>query len=79
MDDSGWVRSTAPLPFTTVANGNWEQDTIWDVGQNVPVHPWSRVNIRHHVTLNSNMQLIEINIDTTGVMTISTGDTVTGH
>jgi len=77
MADDDWVPSTAPIPFVTVANGPWEQNTIWDVGQNTPVHPWSRVKIKHQVTLNSNMEVIEINIDSTGAITISDGDTLT--
>ena len=81
MTDDDWVLSSAPIPFATVANGDWEQDTIWDVGQNAPINPWSRVKIKHHDTLNSNMEVIEIIVDTNAVMTISAGDTlrVTRH
>jgi hypothetical protein len=77
MDEEDWVTSTAPVPFVTIIDGNWETNSIWDVGQNTPVHPWSRVMIKHNIILNSNMELIEITIDTNAVMTISTGDTLT--
>jgi len=81
MTDDDWVTSSAPIPFTTVANGAWEQDTTWDAGQNAPVHPWSRIAIKHQVTLNSNIELIEINFNTIGKITITTDNTltVTGH
>ncbi len=81
MTDDDWVNSTAPLPFITGGNGSWEQNATWDAGQNAPVHAWSRVKIKHQVTLNSNMELFELNMDTTGEITISDGDTliVTGR
>jgi len=77
MDDSDWVTSTAPVPYCTMQNGNWENNGSWGTGQNVPTHPWSRVKIKHNIILNSNMELIELTIDTNAVMTISSGDTLT--
>ncbi len=77
MYDSDWVTSTAPAPFFTVGNGNWETNSTWATGQTSPVHPWSRAMIKHNITLNSNMELIEMIIDTAAIMTISTGDTLT--
>ena len=71
------LNSTAPVPYFTANNGNWENNSIWATGQNAPTHPWSRVKIKHNNTLNSNMELIEMVIDTNAIMTISTGDTLT--
>ncbi|MCF6342631.1 MAG: LamG domain-containing protein [Bacteroidales bacterium] len=77
MTDTNRLASTAPIPFQTVGDGNWESNSIWATGQNAPTRPWSRAMIKHNNTLNSNMELMEMAIDPGAVMTISTGDTLT--
>ncbi|NOX84865.1 MAG: LamG domain-containing protein [Chlorobi bacterium] len=77
MTDANRLASTAPIPFQTVGDGNWESNNIWATGQNAPVHPWSRAIIKNNVTLNSNMELMEMTVDPGMLMTISTGDTLT--
>jgi predicted outer membrane repeat protein len=77
MDEEDWVTSTAPLPFVTASDGTWESNGTWLPGQNAPILPWSRAKIKHNITLNSNMELLELIIDTNAIMTISTGDTLT--
>ena len=74
MSETAWVSSTAPLPYITIQNGNWETNSTWDTDQNVPVHPWSRAKINHNISLNSNMEVIEMVIDANAVMTISSGN-----
>ena len=77
MDDSDWVTSTASVPFVTIGDGNWESNSIWNTGQNAPVHPWSRARIEHIITINSTFVVIELKLTDTGEMTITTGNTVT--
>ncbi len=60
MDNADWITSTAPMPFVTIGNGNWENNDTWNIGQNTPTHSWSRVKIKHNDTLNSNIEVIEI-------------------
>ena len=77
MNNTDWKLSTAPTPFITIDNGNWETTDTWATGQDSPVHPWSRAIIKHSIILNSNMELIEMVIDTNAVMTTMPGDTLT--
>jgi len=77
MDNGDWKTSTTPTPYYTKSDGGWGTDSTWAPGQNVPIHPWSRAMIKHNVTLNSNMNLIELSIDTNAVLNISTGSTIT--
>jgi PKD repeat protein len=77
MNNTDWKLSTAPTPFITIDEGNWETTDTWATGQDSPVHPWSRAIIKHSIILNSNMELIEMVIDTNAVMTTMPGDTLT--
>jgi hypothetical protein len=77
MDDTDWVSSTAPIPYFTVTNGNWESNSTWATGQNAPIYQWSRVKIKNNVALNSNIEVIELKIENSAILTISTGNTLT--
>ena len=76
MTDTNKIISTAPIPFYTISDGDWETSSIWASGQNVPTCPWSRAIVKRNNTLNINTELIEVIIDPTAVMTISTGNTL---
>ena len=54
-----------------------ENQQSLDIDQNSPLHPLCRARIKHNITLNNNMELIEMIIDTNAIMKISTGDTLT--
>jgi hypothetical protein len=77
MENADWIMSTAPIPFYTISEGNWENNSIWAQGQNAPVHPWSRAIIKNNNILNSNMQMMEMIIDTNILMTIPVGKILT--
>ena len=77
MDDADWVTSTAPIPFVTIGDGNWESNDTWNIGQNAPTTSWSRVMLKHNITLNENMELLDIVIETNAILNISTGNTLT--
>jgi hypothetical protein len=76
MDDDSWINSTAPVPYFTVNNGDWESLGNWAVGQNVPAHAWSRLRISHNISLNSNKEIIELTIKPSGILTITSGFTL---
>lgn len=71
-----WKGSTAPVPYFTVTDGNWESVNSWATGQNAPGHPWARARIEHQVSLNSNSQLMELIIESSGVLSVLTGFTL---
>lgn len=48
---SNWRVSTAPLPFSTIAHGEFHQDSLWPSDQGAPQYPWARVMIDHMVDL----------------------------
>jgi hypothetical protein len=71
MNSSDWVNSTAPVPYTSSASGLWENGSSWQTGQKTPLSAWSRVKIKHNITLNSDLDLIELILDTNARLTIS--------
>jgi predicted outer membrane repeat protein len=81
MDDADWVTSTAPLPFVSIAIGNWSNPATWDAGQGVPVNDWSRVRISSDVTLDEDKTVIIIRINEGGSLRILNPKqlTVTGN
>jgi hypothetical protein len=48
-----WVSSTAPIPFYSVADGNWNSNATWAAGQNAPANAWSRVKIGDDITVTA--------------------------
>ena len=55
--------STAPIPFISVANGNWLNESNWQSGQGFPVHPWSRVKIDSDITLDLSKEVIQMTVN----------------
>ena len=77
MTDANRITSTAPIPYHTISDGNWETNSVWATGQNAPEHPWSRARIKHNITINSTLEVIELKVDFSGILTITTGYQVT--
>ena len=73
MTDDAWIVSTAPIPYYTISNGNWETNSIWATGQNAPDHAWARARIEKNITINSTFEVIELKVDASGTLTITTG------
>ncbi|MCK4700244.1 MAG: hypothetical protein KAT38_07910 [Bacteroidales bacterium] len=69
--------ATVPLPYVTAGDGTWESNGTWLSGQNAPEHSWSRARIEHNITINSTFEVIELNLDSSGTITITTGYQVT--
>jgi hypothetical protein len=57
-------RQTAPVPFVTGADGNWDNpatwlhDDVWDISDEANNSPWSIVDIQHNVTAKTHHGLI---------------------
>lgn len=71
-----WVLSTAPIPYYSIQNGNWNNNATWAAGQNAPVNAWARVSINNDVTVNSNEDAIDLMINTTGSLTLNSANTL---
>lgn len=69
---------TAPLPFTTSADGSltsaasFTNGTIWNIS-NITDIDWSILQVNHDVTINSSMKNIGLFVDTDKTITV-TGD-----
>lgn len=60
MDGTNYIASTAPLPYYSVLDGNWDTDATWADGQKAPVNAWARVRIDDFVTITSTEDCEEI-------------------
>ncbi|MBL7104405.1 MAG: T9SS type A sorting domain-containing protein [Bacteroidales bacterium] len=74
MTNDDCVTSTAPIPYYTAQDGNWNINATWASGQNAPTNDWANVSIGHTVTVNSNEGAEDVTITSSGAMTINTGN-----
>lgn len=79
-DSSAFVPSTAPIPFHSDTDGDWADTANWQSGQGYPANVWSRAEINSDLTLDNNIELIDLSIANGKSLTISpgTGLTVSG-
>jgi len=70
-----WVTSTAPIPYYSVLDGNWDVDNTWATAQMTPVNDWARVYINHNVNLNQDQTLKDLVIN--GSLNINPGYNLT--
>lgn len=69
-------RQTAPLPFVTAANGDWNipstwlYDNLWDISDEANNSPWSIVHISHNVTAKTSHGFIGLLIDNGQQLTV---------
>jgi len=57
MDPStDWVSSTAPIPYQTLQDGSWNNNTTWLAGQQAPVNAWARIQNDHTLSVNINAE-----------------------
>jgi len=73
MNENSWTFSSAPLPYFTVDDGYWETDNTWAEGQSAPTKHWSRVLIKNNISLNMDLQLLELKMSTGVQLKIITG------
>jgi predicted outer membrane repeat protein len=71
MNAASWDESTAPLPYFTINNGNWELDTTWAEGQKHPVNKWSRVRVMNNIIISDNIEIIELKIATNAALILT--------
>ncbi|MFZ4548410.1 MAG: LamG-like jellyroll fold domain-containing protein, partial [Bacteroidales bacterium] len=81
MDNADWVTSTAPLPFLSIADGNWSNPATWNVGQGVPEKDWTRVQVKSAIVLDSDKTTTDLNIDVAGSLVVASTShlSVTGN
>jgi hypothetical protein len=53
MDATNYMGSTAPVPYYSITNGDWNTDGTWAMGQNAPVNSWARVRIEDNVDVSA--------------------------
>ena len=69
---------TAPMPYKTTADGNWNMGStwlyggVWDV-QDATVKPWAIYHIQHDITVSSSVKSYGLIIDDAKTLTV-TGD-----
>ncbi len=76
---------TAPLPYVSAANGNWETSSTWANGstQIIPASSfggtdidWNIIEIRHNVTTGSSKEVLAL-MNTANTLTINDGNALT--
>ncbi|OYT15787.1 MAG: hypothetical protein B7C24_11235 [Bacteroidetes bacterium 4572_77] len=71
-----WNTSTAPIPFFSLASGNWNSNAVWASGQQAPERDWDRVQIKHDVDLSSDEECEELSIDNGASLSIQAEKTL---
>lgn len=66
-----WVISTAPIPFYTVADGSWNTDASWAVGQNAPTLDWAMAEINNDIIVDSDETAQDVTINPSGQLTVA--------
>jgi hypothetical protein len=81
MDATNWILSTIPTPYQSIADGNWSSSSTWDLGQDVPVKDWSRVQIKSDVILDTDKTMTDLTVDAAASFVIASTSqlTVTGN
>ena len=71
-----WDPSDAPVPYESDGNGNWTTESTWLDKQAVPETEWARVKINSNVTLNQDMELLELEVASGKTLTVPAGNTL---
>jgi hypothetical protein len=66
-----WVVSTAPIPYYTVADGSWNNDATWAVGQNAPTLDWAMAAINNDIIVDSDETAQDVTINPSGQLTVA--------
>jgi hypothetical protein len=72
-----WIPSTAPIPYLSIADGNWDVDNTWNTGQMAPVNDWARVIVDNDVNLNQDQTLKALVINSGASLTVNAGSDLT--
>jgi len=71
IGSNSWSDRTAPIPYFSVANGNWNADASWADGQKAPSRIWSRIELKHDITLTTDETCEELKINATASLTLN--------
>jgi len=75
--DPDWFSSTAPIPYYTITDGNYDSSWVWASGQLAPMNDWAQVKINDNINLAADETLSKIIIGTTGEFTVDNTYTLT--
>jgi hypothetical protein len=75
--DATRIISTAPMPYYTIQNGDWNNTSTWAVGQLAPNKDWARTTIKHNVSITSDGHVKDLTIDPVGSVSIDPGINLT--
>ena len=67
---------TAPMPYMSVADGNWEDDATWEFGSvwdtpSASSINWSIVQIRNNVTASASYSTLGLTVDAGATLTVT--------
>jgi len=67
---------TAPMPYTSVADGNWEDDATWEFGSvwdtpSASSINWSIVQIKNDVTASASYSTLGLTVDAGSTLTVT--------
>lgn len=67
---------TAPMPYISIADGNWEDDATWEFGSvwdtpSASSINWSIVQIRNNVTASASYSTLGLTVDTGASLTVT--------
>ncbi|MCB2221950.1 MAG: hypothetical protein KQI35_16295 [Bacteroidetes bacterium] len=71
------VTTTAPIPYYTAMDGNYDSSWVWATGQDAPLNDWAQINIKHDVNLAADETVKNLTISNSGALTIDNGYTLT--
>jgi hypothetical protein len=77
MTNANCLESTAPMPYFTVQNGNWNTDATWASGQNTPTNNSANIEIKHDVTMTTDEEAKDLAINSDKSLTISSDKSLT--
>lgn len=66
-----WVVSTAPIPYYSVNNGAWNNNSSWASGQNAPANTWARVVVFNDLAVATNATVEQLTVDMAGTLTVN--------
>ena len=71
--DPTWITSTAPVPYASKTNGDWDNVFTWKNGQGYPFNSWAIVEINNNVVVDHNAVAGNVTINPSGSLTVNSG------
>ena len=68
---------TSPMPYKTIASGNWENSTTWKSGQTKPQNRWAITDINHNVSVTDFASSRWLEVTSGDVLTVGSNKSLT--